>query len=123
MTGGRFKLTRAERIKKTKEIQQVFKRGKRINFPEFNLVFAWNDLDISRMGVGVGKRFGNAVKRNRAKRLCRELFRLNRNKIPRGIDLVFLPKKAILESNWQELNGRIKEAGRTIAKRIRGKNG
>ncbi len=121
MTRGRFKLTKAERIRKSQEFQQVFKRGERINFPEFNLVFARNNLDISRMGVGVGKRFGNAVKRNRAKRLCRELFRLNKYKIPKGIDLIFLPKKAILESSWQELNGRIEEAGRKIAKRIHAK--
>ncbi len=118
MTRGRFKLTKAERIRKSQEFQQVFKRGERINFPEFNLVFALNNLNISRMGVGVGKRFGNAVKRNRAKRLCRELFRLNKYKIPKGIDLIFLPKKAILESSWQELNGRIEEAVRKIAKRI-----
>jgi len=113
---GRFKLTRAERIAKSQEYQRIFKQGKRLRFPEFTLIVALNDLAISRVGISVGKKFGKAVKRNRAKRLCRELFRLNKHNLPKGVDVIFLPNKLILHSNWQKLQNRMEEVGRLIEK-------
>ena len=49
-----------------------------------------NSLDKLRLGVGLSKKFGNAVERNRAKRQVREIFRLFKSKIEPGFDLVFL---------------------------------
>ena len=57
------------------------------------MVLASNNLSYSRLGLSVGKRVGNAVKRNRIKRLTRELFRKNKEKFPRGYDIVFIPRK------------------------------
>jgi len=113
---GRFKLTRAERISKSQDYQRLFKTGKRFRFPEFTLIVAPNSLLVSRIGISVGKRFGKAVKRNRAKRLCRELFRLNKYNLPKGIDVIFLPKRQILHTNWQKLQQRMEEAGILIEK-------
>ena len=45
-----------------------------------------NELDFSRLGLSVGRRVGNAVRRNRVKRLLRETFRLNRHAWPTGYD-------------------------------------
>jgi len=47
----------------------------------------------SRFGISVKKKFGNAVKRNRYKRYCREFFRLNKNRFPNGTDVFVLPRK------------------------------
>ena len=52
-----------------------------------------NGLPYSRIGLSVSRKVGNAVVRNRWKRLIREAFRLSREHLPAGIDLVVVPRR------------------------------
>ena len=57
------------------------------------LVFAApNNLPYPRLGLSVSRKVGKAVARNRWKRLVREAFRLSREQLPVGIDLVVVPR-------------------------------
>lgn len=47
----------------------------------------------TRLGLSVSRQVGNAVVRNRWKRLIREAFRKNRQRLPAGLDLVIRPRK------------------------------
>ncbi len=60
----------------------------------FKIYVAGNDCGYPRLGVSAGKRCGNAVVRNRLKRLAREAFRASQHDIATGYDylLIFTPK-------------------------------
>ena len=80
-----FSLGRNERLKSRKQIEQLFKEGKKISlFPlyVYNQVTQLTTNDsrpLTRIGVGVSsKNFKKAVDRNRIKRLIRESYRLQR---------------------------------------------
>ncbi|MCK9523261.1 MAG: ribonuclease P protein component [Proteobacteria bacterium] len=71
----------------------------------------------ARLGITATRRFGNAVARNRAKRIIREAFRTHRLQIPRGYRIVVLPrialKRATTDEAWadlERLNVRIQRA-------------
>ena len=58
------------------------------------LFVARNDVDVTRIGLSVGKKHGGAIVRNRLKRLLREAFRLERPSVPSGLDLIAIPLTA-----------------------------
>ena len=51
-----------------------------------------NGLGYNRLGLSVSRRLGKAVARTRFKRLCRESFRLTRDRQPAGWDWIVLPR-------------------------------
>ena len=57
-----------------------------------------NDLGLPRLGIAASQKMGNAVARNRAKRLVRELFRTH--KPLTDIDLIVVPRREIINAPW-----------------------
>lgn len=86
-------------LRGNRDIQIVKHHGRRVSTALFNLLALKMDEAPSRVGIIVGKRFGNAVRRNRAKRVFRELVRqLHPDLLPgRGL-LVFPKRDALLQS-------------------------
>ncbi|MCD6358498.1 MAG: ribonuclease P protein component [Dehalococcoidia bacterium] len=64
-----------------------------------------NELDFNRYGLSVGKRLGNAVVRNRIKRLIRENVRLL--KVKQGWDVVFIARNAANKGTYHNIGNSI----------------
>ena len=119
MDGNAFGLYR---LRKRKDIERVFARAHRAADGILTVFAAPTGLDRPRCGVGVSKRHGGAVRRNRIRRLCREAFRLSRAELPVGWDYMIIPRVgdepplAVLRSSVVALARRLADAhdaGRT----------
>lgn len=83
---------KSSRLSRRADISRVFNDGRRAAGRALAVLAAANGLGHPRMAVTVSRRHGNAVRRNRIKRLCREAFRHNRHLLPQGFDYVILPR-------------------------------
>ena len=83
------------RLKKNSQFKAILAKKNRFAADLLVLFIAPNDMGLSRLGISIGKSFGNAVQRNRAKRYIREAFRLNQDKIADDFDYLVMisPKK------------------------------
>ena len=73
-----------------------------------------NELGSPRLGIAASQKIGNAVVRNRAKRLVRELFRSHKPLI--GIDIVVIPRREMVDASWPNLEADYRAALQRIAK-------
>jgi len=62
-----------------------------------------NGLVYSRFGFVVSRRVGNAVERNRARRLIKEALRLHRPRIRPGWDLVWIARTQMAEAEFSQV--------------------
>ena len=76
-----------------------------------------NGLNVTRLGLSVSKKVGDAPTRNKWKRTIREVFRKCRHALPPGLDLVVRPRKgAVL--NYQELQKAFPKLVRRVVKKL-----
>ena len=66
-------------------------------------------LEPTRFGFTCPRGLGKAVVRNRIKRRLRECVRLKRQRFPLGLDIVFNPRKALLDAPWPELERHVEK--------------
>ena len=83
-------LTRRERLRRRPEFLKVQQRGARARGRYATLFILPNDLDVSRLGIIATRKLGGSIRRNRSKRLVREIFRLNKGRP--GFDIVVMPR-------------------------------
>ncbi len=92
-----------KRIRDKRGFQQVFKQGKRLYTPFYILYYRSNELSYSRMGVITSKRnIRAAVRRNKAKRVAREVFRLQQDRMI-AKDIVLVAQKRASQAAKSEL--------------------
>ncbi len=93
----RFSFPKKKRLVSNRQFKAVLSRGLRLSLgllPESNglltLYMAENNCGYPRLGISVKKSCGNAVVRNRLKRLLREAFRQSQDRIPAGFDYLLM---------------------------------
>ncbi len=94
---------REHRFSKTADFWKDRRKRKKFDTEHFSLILRKNNKDARRLGLVVGRRAGGAVSRNRIKRLIREFFRLNKEKIPESSDLIVLAKEDVRIRGYREV--------------------
>jgi len=87
---GSFSFSQEERIAKRAEFIDLNLHGTRYYTENFVVILKQNTRDITRLGITVSRRVGNSVRRNRIKRSIREFFRLSKQRIPKGYDIMII---------------------------------
>lgn len=99
-----FSFTKEERLLKRVQFLNVTEDGKKLLTRSFIVFLKPNNLAFSRIGITASRKVGGSVARNRAKRIVREFFRLNKSRIEKGIDIVVIAKREAAGKGFAEVS-------------------
>lgn len=83
-------------LRRKKDFSTIYNKGKSIGSKYVVLFFRKNQLPYNRTAFLASKKVGNAVIRNRARRLLKESYRELEEKMTRGYDLIFIARTTIV---------------------------
>lgn len=83
-------------ICENRDFRRLYKRGRSFVGASIVMYIGKGRSDTVRIGITVGKKIGNAVKRNRVRRVIREAFRMTAPFIKTGLDIIIVARTRAL---------------------------
>jgi len=106
-----YGLPKRNKVLKRADYLRTGSSGRRVRTPSFTILYLNNGLINSRVGVTVTKKIGNAVVRNRVKRLIREFFRLEGRRLKGSCDYIFIAGRGSVQLCYEDV---LKELSRYL---------
>lgn len=100
-----------EILNNNRDFLALYRKGKFTASKNIVIYVRKNNLPFNRLGITAGKKIGNAVHRNRAKRIIRQAYRENELAMPIGIDIVIVARTSVCSAKSTELSGYLKKYG------------
>jgi ribonuclease P protein component len=101
----------SQRVRRKREFEHAFEAGYRVSSRYFTLILTPGATPISRLGIVASRKLGDAVHRNRAKRLIREIFR-HLDPLAAGVDVVVIPRRELFNVPFSDLERDFRAAWR-----------
>lgn len=105
-------------IKKSKEFRRIFRQGCSVADDKFVLIARKNDRSSTRFGFSISKKIGNAVTRNRLRRVLKEVCRLNTEMFLHGYDYMIIARKGSSDTDFHDLKSRMECLVRRLRKKL-----
>ncbi len=106
------------RLKTPAQFKAVYDRKRSVSDGVLVVYVAANGLPHPRVGLSVSRKVGNAVVRNRWKRLLREAYRLNRHALPPGLDFILIPRSGQTEPTLEAVIASLLKLAADAARRV-----
>ena len=107
-------------LKQNHEFRRLYSKGKSAVSPYFVLYCRKTGRPENRLGITTSVKLGNAVKRNRARRRIRALYRTHEQKLLTGYDIVIVARARVIYGRYAELersfNQLVKKLGLVLPK-------
>ena len=96
-------------LKKNHEFRRLYQKGASAVGGSMVIYCRKNRLGRNRVGITVSVKLGNAVKRNRARRRIRELYRTSEAQLRTGFDLVIVARTRVIYGRYAELERSLRQ--------------
>ena len=107
---GTEKFRKTARLRKRPEFLSLSRSGKKIHSADFIIISRRSLEKQTRLGVTVSGKVGNAVVRNRIKRLVREHFRRNRQRIAPPSDVLVIARPGAKACSFERVGKELDKA-------------
>ncbi|MBQ6372637.1 MAG: ribonuclease P protein component [Oscillospiraceae bacterium] len=91
-------------IKKNSDFRHIYAKGKTCVSPYLVVYCRRNRTNVSRLGITVSAKIGNAVCRNRIRRRLREIYRLNSSLLKPGFDIIIVARTKSINAEYRMMN-------------------
>ena len=102
----------SDSLKKNRDFQNVYKKGKSYANRYFVMYVLKNETDKNRLGISVSKKVGNSVIRHHLTRLVRESYRLHEDMFNSGLDIVVVARSTAKDISYHEVESALLHLGR-----------
>lgn len=109
---------RSCRLTSRQQFLEVYEKGRRVSSSSFVLFGLPNSRAECRLGITVTRKIGGAVRRNRVKRVLREIFRHHRDELRPPVDLVVNARHPIVGADSHALEKEFLVTFRRLARRM-----
>lgn len=95
-------------IKKSEQFQKIIKNNKSFRSKYFYIYLERHEESIYHFGLSVGKKIGNAVRRNKVKRQLKEI--ISENDYQKNFDCIIIVRREINNYSFSEIKNDLTES-------------